>query len=507
MTTHHSRLWRRRSLAALVPVVAAAVALAGCGSAPTGSGSAPDSSPYTIGQTSIATSLDPYKSSWALAADGVAETVFMQDAQGNEVSRFVEDPTQTGDLDWTMKVKDAVKFSDGSVVDAAALATSLNDIQAQNTLSNASAGKITFTADGTTLKARTERPTTVLASVLGEWTNVVFKKSGDAYVYTGPYTVKSFVAKESLSLTPNPHYPDASRRRDVTVKVFSDVDAMKLAVQSKSIDMAFTITPTVAEQLRSSSGVKVKTIDAGYQYFGRPNLTTGPLTDPAVRQAIDAGVDRGAYLQALGGGQVATGLFAHIYPFAGKESLTVDKARAAQLLDQAGYVAGADGMRAKDGQPLTVRLVTYVSRPDLSTIMQIMVSQLKELGIAATTSTVQSVSGIKPDAYDLVLWAQHTAPTGEPGYFLNQFFRTGASNNITGYSSAQTDALLDQLGALAPGADRSAKAVEIQRQLRADQAVLMLVDPQWHIAVTDRLAGYQPYCGDYYVVNPKLGLD
>lgn len=498
---------KRHLVTAVAAVLAGASALTGCSSSSSGSGASSSDGPYVIGQTSIASSLDPFKSSWALTADGVAETVFMQDAQGNETSRFVENVAQTGDLDWTMDVKSGVEFSDGTAVDANALAASLNAIQDQNSLSNASAGRIAFAAAGERLTARTERPTRVLSSVLGEWTNVVFKsdESGN-YIYTGPYTVNSFDPKASLSLSPNEHYPDAGRRRDVTVKVFSDVDSMKLAIESRSIDMAFTITPSVADQLRSASGVQVKTIEAGYQYFGRPNLTEGVLTDATVRKALDLGLDRNDYVEALEGGRLATGAFSHIYSFAGTEDLTVDGAQAAALLDQAGWTAGSDGMRSKDGQPLTVRLVTYASRPDLSTMMQIMVSQLKELGVATTTSVVDSVSNIEPGDYDMVLWAQHTAPTGEPSYFLNQFFRTGASNNVTGYSSGTTDALLDELGQLAPGGERDAKAVQIQHQLREDEAVLFAVDPQWHIAVTDRLAGYQPYCGDYYVVNPELGL-
>ena len=36
--------------------------------------------------------------------------------------------------------------------------------------------------------------------------------------------------------------------------------------------------------------------------------------------------------------------------------------------------------------------------------------------------------------------------------------------------------------------------------------MIYLIDPEWHIAVSDKLADYEPYCGDYYVVNPELGL-
>ena len=484
--------------------------LTGCsGSAtPASSEAGGDKSPIVIGQTSVLSSLDPFKKSWGLTAAGVGEYVFMLQPDGTQTSRFVEKVERVGDNDWTMTVKDGPKFSDGSAVDAQALADCLNSIQKNNSLSNASAGVISFTAEGTTIKAHTERPTADLSSVLGEWSNVVFKAGSDGNnFFTGPYQVKSFTAETILELTPNPQYPDASRRPDVTIKAFKDVDAMKLALQSSSIDMAFTITPDVAGQLEGQSGIHVKSIDAGYQYFGRPNLVSGPLTDLKVRSALDLGLDRTAYLTALKGGTVANGAFAHYYSFAGTENLTTNPEEANRLLDEAGWVKGSDGIRAKEGQQLSLRLVTYAMRPDLSIIMQIMVSQLKELGIAATTSVVDDIQGaVKEGNYDLALWAQHTAPTGNPSFFLNQFFRSGAASNLNGYSSPTTDEMLDRLAALPAGADRDTLAVEVQHQLRTDEAVLYLVDPQWHIGVTDRLASYQPYCGDYYVVDAKLGL-
>ncbi len=498
----------KRALTALIAALTGLAILAGCG----GSGGTTDASstdaPIVIGQTSMTDSLDVFKKSWDLTSHGVAESVFMVDEQGERNSRYVEEITQISPLEWTMKVKPGAKFSDGTDVDAEALATGLNEIQQKNALSNASAGVITFTADGDTITAVTERETTVLDAILGEWTNVVFKTGPDGnYIYSGPYQVVSLTAGDSLQLEPNPYYPDADKRSNVTIRLFQDVDAMKLALQSKSIDMAFTITPTVAEQLAGTDGIEVKSIDAGYQYFARPNLVEGPLADPAVRQAIDLALDRNDYVTALKGGRVGTGTFAQYFSFAGNEELVVDKQQAAELLDEAGWVMGPDGVRVKDGQPLSVRIITYPSRPDLGIIMQIMVSQLNELGISATTSVVDSiVDGMKTGNYDIAMYAQHTAPTGDPGFFLNQFFRTGGANNINGYSSATTDELLDQLGELAPGAERDQLAVQIQHQIHVDQAVFILVDPQWHIGVSDRLAGYQPYGGDYYIVNPQLGL-
>ncbi|MDO4785003.1 MAG: ABC transporter substrate-binding protein [Propionibacteriaceae bacterium] len=506
-----SRPLKRNPFALLLVLVLAAVA--GCSGTSPASPSASATqaqakTPIVIGQTSVLSSLDPFKESWSLTAAGVGEYVFMLQPDGTLTSRFVDKLQRTDDNNWTMTVKEGPKFSDGSPVDAKALAEGLNAIQKNNPLSNASAGVITFTPEGTTLKARTERPTADLASILSEWSNVVFKAGGgDKNHFTGPYQVKAFTAKTSLELTPNTHYPDAERRPEVTLKAFPDVEAMKLALQSSSIDMAFTITPDIAGQLEGASGIKVKSIDAGYQYFGRPNLTSGPLADLKVRQALDKGLDRNAYVKALKGGAVATGTFARYYSFAGKEDLTPNADEANRILDEAGWAKGADGIRAKNGERLSVRLVTYPMRPDLSIIMQVMVSQLKELGIDSSTSVVDDIQGaVKEGKYDLALWAQHTAPTGNPSFFLNQFFRTDGAANLTGYSSPATDEMLTQLAALPAGPDRDALAVKVQAQIRADQAMLFLVDPQWHIGVTDRLSTYQPYCGDYFVVDAKLGL-
>ena len=56
--------------------------------------------------------------------------------------------------------------------------------------------------------------------------------------------------------------------------------------------------------------------------------------------------------------------------------------------------------------------------------------------------------------------------------------------------------------------DSSDKPLDFIRQIISeDLPVIYLVDPQWHIAVSDKLANYEPYNGDYYVVNAELGLN
>lgn len=87
-------------------------------------------------------------------------------------------------------------------------------------------------------------------------------------------------------------------------------------------------------------------------------------------------------------------------------------------MEEAGWTLNQEGFREKAGKRLSLRLLTYNSRPDLKTIMQVMLSQLKELGIEAKTSIVDSIdTELAKGTFDLSLYAQHSAPTGDPSYF------------------------------------------------------------------------------------------
>lgn len=494
------------------------LAVTGCAMAltvSTGIGAVAAEDTIVIGNTSIIDTVDPVhngSNAWSLTADGVSETVFMQDKDGNLVSRFVDSIEQKDDLTWEIKLKSGVKFSDGTDVDAQAFCYSMNSIMQNNEMASSSAGMITFTAtDDATVTLTTERETTVMPSVLCEYNMVVCKDNGDSsYVFTGPYVIDSMDPGVELDLVPNEYYDDrAADRSNVVIKGFSDAATMQQAFESGEIDMAFTVTPETAGILQGE-GYTTKDFDAGYQYFMVVNSKENEtLSDLKLRQAINVGINREDMVTALKGGRVANGFFAQYYSFAGDVQETYDPEQAKSLLEEAGYTdTDGDGFVDKDGEKLTLKLVTYPSRPDLSVLMQLVVSELNDIGIDATTEMTDSIGNyVKTEEFDIAFWAQHTAPTGEPTYSLSQFFRTGAAYNNNAYSNEKVDELLDQMGTLPAGEEKDNLAKQVQQIISEDLPVIYLVDPQWHIAVSDKLANYEPYNGDYYVVNAELGLN
>ncbi|MBR1559570.1 MAG: ABC transporter substrate-binding protein [Clostridia bacterium] len=495
-----------KKLLAILLVAALAAALA------VGAVAEADRDAIIIGVTNVIDKVDPTYGGnpWSLTADGISETIYMQDETGALVSHIAEDLTQVDDLTWELTLKDGVKFSDGTDLDAEAVAESMNTVMSLNPNASNTAGVITFAAkDAKTVTLTTERKTTVMKSVLTEWSNVVFKGSeADGYVFTGPYMLKDLNPGVTVELTPNPYYDDrAAERPDVTLKCFQDTTSMQQAFESGEIDMAFTVTNEIAEDLEAK-GYTVKNFDAGYQYFCIPNISKAPLDDANVVKAVNLLIDREAMQIVLRGGRIATGFFATYYSFAGDVEEVTDAEAAQALLNEAGYAdTDGDGYLDKDGQALELQLTTYAYRPDLPVLMQLVASSLDAAGIKVTTSIVDNIDEfLSQHTFDLAFYAQHTAPTGEPAYALNMFFRSTGSKNHGGYVNDDVDALLDQLGELEVGAERDAISKQVQAIANDDGAMIYLIDPEWHIAVSDKLADYVPYCGDYYVVNPQLGL-
>ena len=67
--------------------------------------------------------------------------------------------------------------------------------------------------------------------------------------------------------------------------------------------------------------------------------------------------------------------------------------------------------------------------------------------------------------------------------------------------------MLSDLGfaTAAAEADRTAIALAAQEQLFEDAPVTFLVSPEWHVGLSERLAGYEPWGSDYYVIRADMG--
>ena len=469
---------------------------------------AADRPTVNIGQTFLTGGLDPAEGSagWALVSHGVAENLFTVSRDGLVVPALATGAAKQSDGSWRVTLRKDRSFSDGSPVDAAAVAAGLNRSGEKNPVARASAGRVSFAAiDPLTLAVTTERPTPVLQAVLAEWAFPVYRETPAGMLFTGPYAVKAFTAGSRLDLVANAYYPGAADRPDVVIRRVADGQALALAFKAGEVDLAFNLPAETLPMLRADPALAVRSFPVGYQYMMWINTRRGALTDARVRKAIDLAIDRGDLVKAARAGIPATGAYPAVYPFAATGPLEQDAAKAEALLDAAGWARGPGGMRAKDGKPLELTLWAYPQRPDLITFQPVIRAALQKIGIAVTTQVTEtSTETAKAGNFDLFLWAQHTAPAGDPAFFLGLFLASGGGNNFAGWSNPAFDAVMARLGEAGDGKARAELAREAQAIVAKEAPVAFLVTPEWHVGLSKRLAGYEPWGSDYYIVRDDL---
>lgn len=108
---------------------------------------------------------------------------------------------------WLVRLRGDVRFSDGTSMDAQAVAAALRSLNADSPRASGSTGRIEVdVVDDLTVRITPERPVPVMAAVLAEFPIIMFKRDADAWRYTGPYVVAELDPGSRLRLEPNPHY-------------------------------------------------------------------------------------------------------------------------------------------------------------------------------------------------------------------------------------------------------------------------------------------------------------
>jgi len=208
-----------------------------------------------------------------------------------------------------------------------------------------------------------------------------------APVGTGPYKFVEFKPGDLVrgQLNPDYHMPNRPYFDTIDMKGGGDaVSAARAVIQTGEFDFAWNMQVEDEVLLRLEKGGKGKTtyaVGGDIEFiainFTDPNTevdgerssmkTKHPtLSDPAVRQALALLVDRASVKKAIYGraGRTTANYLNGPDDFVSKNTkweFNVDKAIA--LLEQAGWKAGADGIREKDGKKLKFVYQTSTNGP------------------------------------------------------------------------------------------------------------------------------------------------
>lgn len=417
----------------------------------------------------------------------------------------------------TFVLRDDVTFHDGTPLNADAVVfTFKRFMQAKTSAGEGLAGITGVEArDPQTVRFTFSEPSAVFFSTLatpyaGIVSPTAVAAAGEAFgqkpVGSGPFKLAEWQQGTAVVLERNPDYHwspatitnlGAPYIDGVVFKVIPDASTQLAALQAGEADLIFINSPSHINKLKNDSSVElIETQLNSLVYLGF-NCAKAPFNNLKVRQALSYAVNKDEILQAgLGGtGQVAFAPMAPTLPgfdpSLKQYELGYDPAKARALLTEAGFSAGADGILTKDGQPLSLMLLTFARAPneDVAILLQ---SQLKAIGVNVAIQQFDTATAAKAASageYDLLLWRYDRNDADVLNVNLHSS-RIGSSNRF-GYSNPQVDTLLDQAAHELDEATRAQLYVEAQKLIMVDAPWQPLYIPVDVLAVSKKVQGFQ----------------
>lgn len=312
-------------------------------------------------------------------------------------------------------------------------------------------------------------------------------------VGTGAFKFDSWKTNEYVRLVRNPIYWGEGPWIDALIyRTLPDPAILRLAFETHQLDIyQLALSPWAIKSFERDPRFTVMSVSAmAYSYLGW-NMRREMFQDVRVRTAFAHAINVPELIEyvSYGNGQQSTGIFIPEFWFADStiKPIPYDPERARQLLDEAGWKPGPDGIRVKDGQRLSFKIITNQGndvRKDIATVAQ---DYLRKVGVEASIEIYEwavfierfinkhefdaDVLGwVTPPDWD-VFQVWHSSQTG-----LDQL-------NHNGYQSAEADQLITELRQEYDRDRIKELAGKLQRRIYEDQPVLFMNAPRDPMAI------------------------
>lgn len=306
-------------------------------------------------------------------------------------------------------------------------------------------------------------------------------------VGSGPFTVKLLQdvdakkGRKILHIARNDsYYKGAAKLSRIQLHVYKDAESIKRALATSEVNAASDLPIGTANSVNKERYiVESRPINSGvYALF---NTESGSLQDQKVRQALQIGTDTKAVRESISDKLPALHLPIIDNQLLGDlpQAPAHNRTEAARLLDEAGWVLDGS-IRKKDGQPLTLNIVT-TKNPDFEKALEVISSQWRQLGVTITTNIVdpndqsQNVAQniLQPRRYDVLLYQLTIG--GDPDVYA-YWHSSQVSNgfNFSNYKNAISDDALSSARSRIESDLRNAKYITFARQWLNDAPAIGL---------------------------------
>ncbi|MFI2295348.1 ABC transporter substrate-binding protein [Isoptericola sp. NPDC019571] len=522
--TQDPRRTPRRCVVGLAATVSAAgLLLSACstGADAAGTGTDAGGEPVAGGDLTFAITVDSHcvdpqqvgNNDAIAAARQTVASLTAQDPESGEILPWLAESWEVNDdaSSYTFHLRDDATFADGTPIDAAAVKTNFDAIVDLGAVASLGSQYLvgyagTTVVDEHTVTVDFDEPSAQFLQATSTFSLGLLSpdsatlstedRCAGKYVGSGPFAVKSYTPDQEIVLEKVAGYDWGSEASShtgeayldtVTLKVIPEAGVRSGSLQSGQIDATAALNAVDLPQFDGNGFWLSYRANPGVVFNLFPNESSPLAADEAVRTALVKGIDRQQIVDTVltPQDQPATGVLSRSTPlFEGADDLLAyDPEGATKVLDDAGWVVGADGIREKDGRRLSTT-VTFWQEPGALELVQ---QQLRQIGVdlqlkhvtVAEKEAATAAGDFDFDYYNL---------TRSDADVLRTIFSANA-RNVNQRDPEEVDELLDDSAAATDPEERRTLVSEASRLLLERGHAIPVYELSTTIAAADRVQG------------------
>ncbi|MGH2846932.1 MAG: peptide ABC transporter substrate-binding protein [Thermoleophilaceae bacterium] len=341
---------------------------------------------------------------------------------------------------------------------------------------------------------------------------------------TGPFVFEEFKEGDRIVLKRNEDYWNKEERPvrldGITLKITPDAQAAISAFQRGEFDTVFFVTsgdlPDLTEAREEGAPIEIALQETkshvewlwlNHSDNGDHSRPHPVLGDPAVREAIDLGIDRKAVIDEVleGFGTLNGSVFYSGLANVDIPATPFDPERANEILDEAGWKRGADGIRSKDGVRASLRYQTITGDQTRELYQQLVQQNLEDIGIEVKINNVPSnlMFGTYQEGGRLAR-GNFDIMMSRDGYVVDPLDEGWAANfscgevpsrsnpggqSETHWCNSEYDALVQEAASIVDEQRRKELYAQAARLFARERPALPLYSSKWGWAWSSRLKG------------------
>lgn len=411
--------------------------------------------------------------------------------------------------EYTFRIRPGVTFSDGTPLDAAAVAKNFDTFGLGNKELKQPVSEVVNNYDRSevldplTVKFYFKKPspgflqgTSVIGSGLVslKTLELPFEQLGDAtkIIGSGPFVVEAETLGKTLDLKVREDYNWGPAK--LAHQGRAHLDGVKYIItgeDSVRIGALIAGQADFIRQIQAYDEPQVETQGFAILAPGTRGVNNSVVFRPDNPLVADVKV-RKALSLATNREEIVSTLFSKNYPPATSiiastaigyvdqsDKLAFDVEKAKALLDEAGFKPGADGVREKDGQKLVLTAYESLPQPQNRATLQLVAQQWEKVGVKLTVLAGDSGSRTVDDLDPLKTpVAPAMVGRADPDVIKSQYYpknrdvlrqKGGASDKVQNFVDDRLNAILDEI-ASEPSREKRLKAVADAQAYVLDQA-------------------------------------